>query len=375
MSGVQEIVVLSDLHMGAARTGLDAPDAFTDDEALASLLDHLTDRPAHGGVPLRLILLGDIVDFVFVGAGEAPFDRSAAAGRSDLDAIAAAHPVVFAALGRLAATAGIEVDIVPGNHDMELALPGVTEHLASLAAAAAGRPEARAALRGTPWMVHVPGVLHAEHGQQHHDLNRFADLSAVSTEWRDGLRHLPPAALLDALLATRMAGAGPGRLAGAVARGTPRLAASAWILARGRGRAPQAELDGGTLPPALLAELDRASAARSADVALRLARRALAAAARRSPAPALDLRPAAARTHAILARHGRRVPFVVFGHTHVPRDEPLGEGGRHLNAGTWSRIGPGAGERTVIRVVVEDEDGAPRAQLERWDAERQALVA
>lgn len=366
--------MLSDLHMGAGRVGLDAPDAFTDDEALAALLDHLTDRRSDGGARLRLVLLGDIVDFVHVGAGEAPCERSVGAARSGLDAIAAGHPGVFAALGRLAATAGVEIDVVPGNHDMELALPGVTEHLGALIAAASRRPEARTALRVSSWMVHLPGVLHAEHGQQHHDLNRFADLAADPAARGGSLRRLPPAAHLDALLAARVAGAGPRRLAHALARGAPPLVASAWTLGGPRRPPPPPARRGGALPATVLRELDRLSAVGRAAVAWRLARLVLAALACRAPRPSMDLRAAAAKTHAILARHGHPVPYVVFGHTHVPLDEPLGPSAYYLNTGTWSSMGPGAGARTVVRVVVEGEGAAPRAQLERWDAERQVLV-
>jgi len=370
----QEIVVLSDLHMGARRAGLDAPDPFADDEALSGLLHHLAGRPAQQGRSLRVILLGDIVDFVLVGVGEAPYDRSARAARRDLEAIAAAHPAVFAALGRLAATACVEVDVVPGNHDMELALPGVAAHLGSLAAAAAQRPDARAALRVAPWLVHVPGVLHAEHGQQHHDLNRFVDLAAVAAGLDDYLRRLPPAAHVDALLAARAAGVGARSVAGTLAGAVPRLLMSAWTMGRARRHAPLPlpEPCAGALSPALLHELERASAVGPAAPARRLARQALARSTRRA---ALDLRPAALGTHAVLTRHGRPVPYVVFGHTHAPLDEPLCADARHLNAGTWSVMGPGAGARMVVRIVAGGRGEAARAQLERWDAERHVLVA
>jgi len=399
VSTVHEIVLLSDLHMGAGRDGVDAPDPFADDAALAALLDHLADRPERLNVSLRVILLGDIVDFVLVGAGEDPFDRSAGAANRDLTAIAGAHPGVLAALGRLAATAQVEVDVVPGNHDMELALPGVSSRLGSLAAAAAGLPQTGAALRVLPWMVHVPAVLHAEHGQQHHDLNRFADLAILPDARADSLGRLPPAAHLDALLAARQAGTGPRRLAGTLARAAPRLVASAGTLVPGPWTgspsrchgvfqpAIPSERHGGAfapgsleqrdrcgLPPALVRELDRASAVGPALVARRLGRRALAGAARAAQPSGLDLRPAAARTDAILARHGCSVPFVVFGHTHAPLDEPLGAGTRYLNAGTWSRMGPGAGGRTVVRVVTGG-GREPHARLERWDSERRVLVA
>ena len=367
--------MLSDLHLGAGRLGLDAPDPFSDDEALASLLDHLAGRPAQRGACLRVVLLGDIVDFVFVGAREAPHERSAVAARRDLEAIAAAHPGVFAALGRLAATAGVEIDLVPGNHDMELALPGVSDQLGALIAAASRRPEAGAALRVSPWIVHVPGVLHAEHGQQHHDINRFAELAAVPAAWDGGLGALPPAAHVDALLAARAAGAGPRSLARALARSVPELVASAWTLAGCRRHRPQPQGDVDSLPPALLRELDRVSAVGPAVIARRLGRHALAAARSRAAGPGLDLTSAAAQTHAVLARHGHAVPYVVFGHTHRPLDEPLGAGSRHLNAGTWSSMGPGAGARTLVRILAEDAGEPPRAWLERWDGERRMLVA
>jgi UDP-2,3-diacylglucosamine pyrophosphatase LpxH len=96
----ERLVILSDLHMATPAGPL--PDPFGEDAALTGLLGALASDPRR----TRLILLGDAFDLVL------------AAGRG-LEAIAAAHPRVFEALGAFAG-AGHSLVVVPGNHDAAL---------------------------------------------------------------------------------------------------------------------------------------------------------------------------------------------------------------------------------------------------------------
>jgi hypothetical protein len=77
----------------------------------------------------------------------------------------------FSALVRFAA-AGFPVTIVPGNHDAGLTLESVRGRLLALLEAS-GAP--RCGVIVQPWILHVPGMLYAEHGNQHHDINAFVD--------------------------------------------------------------------------------------------------------------------------------------------------------------------------------------------------------
>jgi UDP-2,3-diacylglucosamine pyrophosphatase LpxH len=139
MTERMRLAIVSDLHMATP----EAPggDPFADDRAFAQLLGALADRC----IRTRLVLLGDTFDLVLAGSG-------------GLDAVAAAHAAVFDALAAFAA-AGHEIEVVPGNHDGDLMRPAAQERLRELLSAPIAFP---------PWVVLVPGVLYAEHGEQRH---------------------------------------------------------------------------------------------------------------------------------------------------------------------------------------------------------------
>ena len=173
-------IVLSDLHLGAT--------AGATDDAFVSFLEWLAERAHSDAEPWRLILLGDFLDLLHAPAGVG--DPLAA-----LDAVAAQHMSVLAALGAAAAD-GIVVDLIPGNHDSELADPDLQERLRALVADAAGTSASllRPTFRVRPWFLLVPGLLYAEHGSQYHALNAVADPLSPFGRWS---RRLPPGAVLD----------------------------------------------------------------------------------------------------------------------------------------------------------------------------------
>ena len=335
----QELTFLSDLHMAAGGPA----EPFNDDAALAALIDDLAAAVRPGGPARRLVLLGDFVDLVIAGAS----GRGPAAAAAGLERIAAAHPQVFAALAR-AARGGLAIDVLPGNHDAELALPPVARALGALVPGA----------RVRPWLLHVPGLVLAEHGQQHHAINRFPALPALATGAQRNVTPLPSAAVYDALTARRPAGGAAARHLVALAAAAPRLAAGL-VRARGRGRV---NTDAEGLPAAALVALDDAAVASVRADGRRRAR----AAARRpgTPSFAAMLPGAAARSHAVLARFGATVPFYVFGHTHVAADVPLASvpHARYLNCGAWIP------ERTLVTLGLAPGRRA-YGRLERWDPE------
>jgi UDP-2,3-diacylglucosamine pyrophosphatase LpxH len=369
-----DVVLVSDLHMAAG-----AIDPFAADAAFAAFLDDLRARHEAGGRPLRLVLLGDLLDFTLVEVDGRRLDPSVAGAIARLQRIATAHGRVFAAFARLTA-AGVPVHVVPGNHDLELLAPPVFARLRELIAPAGGDVVLH------PWIVHVPGVLYAEHGHQHHDINRVPGL----LERYDPAGWRPPAGTLFGELLLEL-----GDALGGGGDGVPGPAAVVRALRRRPARLPTAIAYGARFGAALL----RCCAAMARDArAPRAARHEAQARAQAAivglPAPALGalarssatspagvarrlLRPgrgdymvlAAGRVHATLTAAGGAVPLYVFGHTHVAEDRALASGAeapRYLNGGTWSQLAA-AGSARCGYVEITREARAPVARLRAWD--------
>ena len=167
----RDLLFLSDLHLAAGSAGL--VDRFTHDEALVRLLGRFdADAPL-----VRVVLLGDFVDFLEAAPAPGPIDASDAETLPRLDAIVAAHPAVFHALGRFLALGGA-LTVLPGNHDAELTRPAVRGRLREHLVGDAPEPAVAARVEVLPWFLHIPGVVYAEHGSQYHDLNAFPTLLA-----------------------------------------------------------------------------------------------------------------------------------------------------------------------------------------------------
>ena len=181
MVDTANILVVSDLHFGEELL----PGASTDRreavelgaQAFRDFLRYQRGRKL-GGRPWRLVIAGDLFDFMSVvisGSPELPaktaderragLGRGTKAGVRRLAAICAGHQRLLAELVQFAA-AGHRIDIVVGNHDVELLEPEVIAELGrQLAAAAPGADAAALArIRVAPWFVYVPGVAWIEHG-------------------------------------------------------------------------------------------------------------------------------------------------------------------------------------------------------------------
>ncbi|HET7093208.1 MAG TPA: hypothetical protein VFI22_07020, partial [Thermomicrobiales bacterium] len=188
------IYVVSDFHMTVGcdpRTGTaDRHESFAHDAAFARFLAHIQQRAAIDR-PCRLLILGDLFDFLRVpnddGFPERPADAERAA-LAKLERIAAGHREAFEALGAFAAAGG-PIDIVAGNHDMALTRPSAQARLRQLLVG--DNADAARLIRVRPWVFYLPGVLYAEHGQQYHDLNSFATL-LPPMPGSDGGRIEPP---------------------------------------------------------------------------------------------------------------------------------------------------------------------------------------
>jgi UDP-2,3-diacylglucosamine pyrophosphatase LpxH len=176
----RDIAIVSDLHLCAGydeRTGTySRREDFFYDQAFARFLAHLRRRAEEEGRHWRLVILGDLVDFLQVApvdAGEGPVvDTSDRATMAKLARIARGHPELFAALGEFAA-AGFPVDVVTGNHDVELIRPAVQRRFVELVCQSCRQPAAADQISFHPWIYYVPGVVYAEHGHQYDDVNSF----------------------------------------------------------------------------------------------------------------------------------------------------------------------------------------------------------
>jgi UDP-2,3-diacylglucosamine pyrophosphatase LpxH len=128
------------------------------------------------GRPWRLVIAGDLFDFMSVvvtGTKERPaktaderrygLHRGVRAGVERMRMIGEAHRPLLGDLARFAA-AGHTVEIVVGNHDVELLAPEVQAELFRQLEAAGLTERTRARIKVVPWFVYVPGVAWIEHG-------------------------------------------------------------------------------------------------------------------------------------------------------------------------------------------------------------------
>ena len=334
-------IVLSDLHLGAT--------AGATDDAFVSFLEWLAERAHSDTEPWRLILLGDVLDLLHAPAGVG--DPLAA-----LDAVAAQHMSALAALGAAAAD-GIAVDLIPGNHDSELADPDLQERLRALVADAAGTSASllRPTFRVRPWFLLVPGLLYAEHGSQYHALNAVADPLSPFGRWS---RRLPPGAVLD-LFFRRAEHSGRAR---ALPRVVPAMLRA--LARRGRtGAATVASLhtfapEAGLSPDALAGLRGLAE-----DSWVALLRNACAAALGRAGHVESRQQQAALAVHQILAQEAQPAPVYVFGHTHRVAHRALDANSARLlwfNGGAWA-------DGSYGFVEVEGRADGVVARLCHWD--------
>lgn len=374
----RDLLFLTDLHLAAGPAGL--VDRFTHDEAVVRLLGRFdADAPL-----VRVVLLGDFLDFLEAAPAPGPIDPSDAETLRRLDAIVAAHRPVFDALGRFLALGGA-VTLLPGNHDAELLRPAVRARLREHLAGKPPDPAIAARIEVLPWFLHIPGVVYAEHGSQYHDLNAFPTLLAP---WWTGAQVEHP---LGSLLAVHDAAPrgrglvlrlqGLGSLVAPAARAALRQARlrRGPAAARYRGEVLAAEARASGLDVATLRGIHGLSEAGLPSVGRRmlrlLARRARARVPARTPvdpatAATVDecLMEAARGIDRRLVADRAEVPFIVMGHTHRPAVRPLGHAAAspwYLNCGAWtSRKRPPA-----LSCVWLSRGGArgPIATLEAWD--------
>jgi hypothetical protein len=369
---------------------------------------------------VRLVILGDMLDLTRLEARVAP---NGPVGESieRLGLIADAHAETFGALGGFV-SAGGHLDLVVGNHDLDLAHPAVQDlFIARLGLPAVGSVATR--VRFHRWFLYLADVVYAEHGHRYHDINVVPVPGDRDVPGIHAPPEVPLAAYLDSYLRVIRASGSGRTLAGD-------LAALTWSLVERTGhqdssrpadtarskdsRLPIAAdpgLDGETLiaidaqsahfggativrigrtilGPALRLVLPYAAAAgllrlilhgtpfvraavaftSAAAVATLVRSRERLWPPPRSTGYALEAAEDLRRT---LESRGFGVPVFVLGHTHVPAFVELHGPGRratYLNTGSWSAPDRGGRGYPFVRVTRIDA-GDPAAELLWWPAQ------
>ncbi|MDQ1060582.1 UDP-2,3-diacylglucosamine pyrophosphatase LpxH [Arthrobacter globiformis] len=337
--------LLSDLHLGASDDDPRCPGRVLPEFLRREVL-------ATSGPQLHVAFVGDT--FELVGFAE---DESLAR----LESILAHHPDTFRALEACAAR-GVQLHFVSGNHDVELARPAVAARLSALLS-----PVEPTLVRVYPWFLHVPHVLVAEHGHQHHALHRMPEVLRTAVNGTDEL-DLPPLAAWNAHPSrSRLSRAGAvARACLASERAERRVRKLAYdeLL---QAESLRLSLDGVAVRD--LARLSRFRTVSALPVAA--TRMLLAAAGRRvtgEEAPA-----AAGRFARTLEAHGSGVAWYISGHTHRALESTLEAcPTRYVNTGTWCSDvrgrGPDQSDRRAFPYAVVDVagDGATSGGLRYW---------
>ena len=393
------IIIVSDLHLSlGCNRGDNADGHILHDAGFARFLRHVRRRAAEQRRSWRLVILGDLAD---LPDAEAP----SAEAITVLTQVAAGHPGLFGAIGELLA-AGMQVEVVAGNHDVALLRRAVRERFAELVLAAAGDSGVTTGIRFHPWIYHLPGVLYAEHGSQYHDINAmpallgldgsddhqpaWQPLASELARYRRSIRERRAEQSRSAALFG--GGLESLRFAAALARHARALSGSE--LARRRAAYRDSTLrwyaaEVGIAHDALVG-IDELSTASAWSIAGRLLRTWVLGPAAcaapsllprdrrrhgplRQPADrAAYLRGAWPTIHRLLCAAGQAVPYYVFGHTHHAEELALPDGSaRYLNAGTWVSAGlpAPASAGTFVEITGGPGTAAPIARLLRWNDE------
>jgi UDP-2,3-diacylglucosamine pyrophosphatase LpxH len=390
-----------------------SPDEHDRSISFSRFIEDLTTQ-LDGSSRIRLVVVGDMLDLTRVEP-QLPHGTAVDASIRRLDQIALAHARLFGTLG-LFVSAGGHLDMVIGNHDLDLAHRDIQQRFVDcLGLSLVGTEPSR--VRFHNWFLYERGVVYAEHGHRFHDINAVRvpdgrDVPSVHTP-----ADVPLAAFLDAFGSALRAGGSPGRramdfgtLTGAL---IARMAAQGAPPADGITQAPGSSLRAAALPDLdddAIVAIEALSARIGVDTAVRVANtiigppmrllaggaigsifrgRALARAGislavvgalatfvrerrslwppPRSTAYAVE---GAKQLQRVMETAGSAVPFYVLGHTHVPSLLALdlrGKRATYLNTGSW--LGSAGGKGYPFVRITQTGTSDPHGQLLWWRPE------
>jgi UDP-2,3-diacylglucosamine pyrophosphatase LpxH len=197
------LLVISDIHVGEYVKDVDRIGYIKgfsrQDESLCAFLEYHQTRWIDG-VPWRLVINGDFIDFIAVtmrpgesaqqtrpglslseDEGRWGLDSSEEKAVWKLDRIADRHRMLFTYLADFIGH-GNRVDLLYGNHDVEFWWPKVhdcfREHLRSVyfggeAVNGVSEQEFVDRVQFHPWFMYEPGRYYIEHGNQYDDFSSF----------------------------------------------------------------------------------------------------------------------------------------------------------------------------------------------------------
>ncbi|HET7854786.1 MAG TPA: hypothetical protein VFM04_10060, partial [Candidatus Methylomirabilis sp.] len=189
------LLIVSDLHLSEGwdeeTKHLSRNEDFFFDTAFSRFLARYTEDASRGGYRLRLIIPGDLVDFLQVttvppggtvdGERITGRERELGLGTSPahtcwkLRRIVSGHWVFFSALASFVSE-GHDLIILPGNHDIEWVIPEVQAAFISEVASRAPAGTERGVgerIRFLPWFYLEPGLIYIDHGHQYDSINSF----------------------------------------------------------------------------------------------------------------------------------------------------------------------------------------------------------
>ncbi len=177
-------LVLSDLHLGTgASFGEPNPlEDFRHDEELADLLDHY-DRLVGNG-ELEVVLNGDIFDLLKVKiAGVWPTEITDEVATEKTRQCLEGHPRVVRALRELVERPGRRIVFLPGNHDLDMVMPGPQALFRRYVAPGALGDRVRF-IEGSD-TYYLPDGIQIKHGHQFERIHRV-DYKRLYRKRRDG---------------------------------------------------------------------------------------------------------------------------------------------------------------------------------------------
>jgi len=206
-----DLIIVSDLHLSegwdSETKKIDRNEDFFFDKEFCRFLKHFRSKSANSKRKLRLIMAGDIFDFLQVTSLPKADSALMKNNKEELpyglgtlpehtiwkltQEVVPGHWIFFESLVDFVSD-GHEIVVIPGNHDIELTDPDVQIAFKRVLLEMGKDEDERlikSKVRFLPWFYYEPGLIFIEHGHQYDALNSFDYLLYPKRE--DGTFELP----------------------------------------------------------------------------------------------------------------------------------------------------------------------------------------